>query len=117
LCDIGLGLLTCEALTRTTDRKAFVIEEATNLTDDQNVLTLIVTTVAPSLYRFKLWELLLPIPKYVRLDRTKIANLTYGEIALTRYWRKFVVIPRFQHMLPLGPLVFVQAGRSPRGER
>ena len=117
LRDIRLCVVTGQALTRTADRKALVIQQAPDLSNDQDVLALIIATIAASLYRFELRELLFPIPEYVRLNSTKIADFTYREIALTRYWRKFVVIPRFQHMLPLGPLVFVLVGRSPRAER
>ena len=70
LRDIRFCIVARETLTSAANRKALVIEEASDLTDNQNVLALIITTVAASLYRFQLWELLLPIPKYVRFHGT-----------------------------------------------
>jgi hypothetical protein len=117
LSNVQLGIIARKTLASPADRETLVIEETSDLANNQNILTLIIASITSALHRFQLWELLLPIPKYMRLDRTKVADFTYREIALTRYWRKFVVIPRFQHMLLLGPLVFVLAGRSPLGER
>ena len=51
LSDVGLGIVACEALTRTTDGKALVIEETSDLTDYQNVLSLVITAIASSFYR------------------------------------------------------------------
>jgi len=52
LCDIGFRVITGQTLARTTDSETLVIEETSDLTDDQNVLSLVVTAVTPSLYRF-----------------------------------------------------------------
>jgi hypothetical protein len=51
LRDVRLRILTREALARTTDGKALIIEETSDLTDDQNVLSLVVTAIASSFYR------------------------------------------------------------------
>ena len=51
LCDVRLCIVAREALTRTTDGKALVIEETSDLTDNQNVLSLVVTAIASSFYR------------------------------------------------------------------
>jgi len=87
LSHIRLGIVTGQSLPRTADRESFVIQETPDLSNDQDVLALVIAAVAPSLYRLELWELLLPIPEYVRLDRTKVAHLTNREVTLPRNWR------------------------------
>jgi hypothetical protein len=52
LSDIGLCIIARKTLSRATDREALVIEETSDLANDQNVLTLIITSVTPPLYRF-----------------------------------------------------------------
>ena len=59
-----------EALAGATDRKALVIQQATYLTNDQNVLPLIIAAIAPAFNRFQLLKFLFPIAKYVRLYTT-----------------------------------------------
>ena len=81
------------------------------MTNNQNILPLIIAAIAATFDGLQLWKLLLPIPQYVRLNSAQVADFTYREVTLTRYRREFVVIPRFQHMPLLGPLVFVLAGR------
>jgi hypothetical protein len=51
LRDVRLRIITREALARTTDGKALIIEETSDLTDDQNVLSLVVTAITSSFYR------------------------------------------------------------------
>jgi len=84
---IRLGVIAGQALARSTDRKTFVIQETPDLANDQNVLALVIAAVAPTLYRLQLWELLLPIPEYVRLDRTEIAYFTNRKVTFPRNWR------------------------------
>ena len=107
LANVFLCLISGQPLTSTVNREAIVIKQASNLANDQDVLTLIVTSVAPTLHWFQLWKLLLPVAQYMRLDSTQVAYLTDGEIAFPWDWRLFVVIPRFQHRPLLGLLVFV----------
>ena len=114
---IRSSLFTSQLLPGAADREAVVVQQAANLTDDDDILTLIIASVATPFDGLELWKFLLPIPEYVRLDGAQVANLTYGEIALTRYGRKFAVIPRFQHMILLGLLVFVPDGTSQRDVR
>ena len=52
LRDIGLRIIARQTLSSSADCKTLVIEETSDLSNDQNVLTLIVTAVAPTLYRF-----------------------------------------------------------------
>jgi hypothetical protein len=87
LRDIRLGVIACKPLSRATNCETFVIEEAPDLSNDQYVLTLVIAAIASTLYGLQLWELLLPIPEYVRLDRTKIAYFTNRKVTLTRNWR------------------------------
>jgi len=84
---IRLGIFTGQALPRTADCETLVIEQAPDLTNDQDILALIVATVAPTFHRLELRKLLLPISEYVRFDRTQVAHFTNREVALTRYWR------------------------------
>jgi len=70
LAHVCLRFLAHEPLPGATDSEAFVIQKAAYLTNDQNVLTLIVAPVAASLDRLKLRELLFPVTQNVRLDRT-----------------------------------------------
>jgi hypothetical protein len=100
---VGTSLVTRETLPCSADRESFVVEKASDLTNDQDVLTLIVTSVAAPLYGFELRELLLPISQDVWLDATQFADLADREVALSRDRRQVVVIPGFQHMLPLVP--------------
>ena len=86
LRDIRLRFFAGQSLSCATNSKTIIIQEATNLTDNQNVLTLVITTIATPFYRFQLWELLLPIPEYVRLYGAQITYLTYREVTLSRYW-------------------------------
>ena len=87
LAHVGLRFLAHEPLPGATDGEAFVIQKAAYLTNDQNVLALIVAPVAAALDGLELRELLLPVPEYVRLDRTKVAHLTNREVTLPRNWR------------------------------
>jgi len=52
LRDIRLRVVTRQALTSATDGETLIIEEASDLSNDQNVLTLIIAAVTPSLHRF-----------------------------------------------------------------
>ena len=96
-------------LPRTADGKPIVIQQAAYLPDNQHILTLVIAPVTASLYRLELRKFLFPVPEHMRLYGTKVAHFTNGEIAFTRNWWQFVVIPRFQHRPLLGLLVFVPA--------
>jgi hypothetical protein len=61
LTHVGTGLVARQALPRPADRESFVIQKASNLADDQNILALIVTTIAAPLDGLELRELLFPI--------------------------------------------------------
>ena len=87
LTDVALGLVAGQALSRTADRKTIVIQQAANLTNNQHILALIITPVAPPLDGFKLWKLLLPVTQNVWFYRTQITDFTYGEIAFAWYLR------------------------------
>jgi hypothetical protein len=84
---IRLRIVAGQSLTGTTDCETFIVQKTSDLSNDQNVLTLVIASIAPTFNRLQLWELLLPIPEYVRLDRTEIAYLTNREVSLSRNWR------------------------------
>ena len=96
----------------TADCIALLIKQAFDLPNQNDVLSLIVSSVASPLDRLELGEFRLPVAQHMGLDRTELANLTDGEIALRRNWREFVVILRFQHTLLLLLSVFVLAEKS-----
>ena len=89
-----------------------LIKQAFDLPNQNDVLSLIVSSVASPLDRLELGEFRLPVAQHMGLDRTELANLTDGEIALRGNWREFVVILRFQHTLLLLLSVFVLAEKS-----
>src|SRR5690606_23484695 len=65
-----------ETLPRTADREPFLVEKATDLADDQHVLTLVVTAIAAAFDGLQLGEFLLPVPQHVRFDRAELADFT-----------------------------------------
>ncbi len=82
-----LGCLA-QSVASATDRESLLIEKITNASDEQHLMMLIVATIAASLHRTQLCELLLPITQHVRLDATQFTDLTDREIAFCRYRRK-----------------------------
>src|SRR5690606_29551083 len=103
LRQVRSGLVARELLSRTADREAFLVQEAANLANDQDVLTLVIAPVTPALYRLELRELLLPVTQHMRLDPAELADFADREVAFSRYRRELVVIPGFQHTLPRAP--------------
>jgi len=102
LTDVVLGFFAGKPLASATDREPVFVEKASNLANEHHVLPLIVASISPTLQRRELWKLLLPVTQNVRLHATEVADLTDGEVALSRYRRKFAMCRRLQHMLPHG---------------
>src|ERR1700751_5591146 len=71
-----------EPVPRAIDRESLLVEEIPDAADEQNFVVLIVAAVAAALDRLELREFLLPIAEHVRLDRTQVADLADGEVAL-----------------------------------
>jgi hypothetical protein len=69
-------------VSRAIDRKALFIQKLTNAANEKHLVVLIVTAVTTPLYGLELAELLLPIAQNMRLDLTKLADLTNGEVPL-----------------------------------
>jgi len=103
---VRLGLFTHQLLPSPADGKPVFIQKAADLADDDDILALIIASIAAALYGLELRKLLFPVTQHVRFDGAKVADLANSEIPFSRYWRKFGVIPRFQHTIQLGPLVF-----------
>ena len=103
LGDVLAGLLAGEALPRAADGKALLVQQTAYLPNDQYVAALVVAPVPPSLYRFELRELLLPVTQYMRLDAAQLADFTDGEVSFARNGRQFAIVSRFQHMPLLAP--------------
>ena len=76
--------LAPDALARAGDRETLVIQQRTDLTDHQHVMTLIVAPVAAPLDRLEVGKLLLPVAQHMRFHAAQLADLPNGEIALGR---------------------------------
>ena len=82
LTHVRFGLFAGQSLPSAADREPIIVEKTANLSDDQYVLTLIITTIAAPLYGLELRKLLLPVAQHVRLDETKLTDFTNGKVAL-----------------------------------
>src|SRR5215467_3492852 len=99
LRDVRASLLARKLVARATDREALIVEETADLTDDDNVLPLVVAAIAPALDRLELREFLLPIAQHVRLHAAQLTHLPDGEVTLARDDRQLRVILWLQHRL------------------
>ncbi len=111
LIQIDLCLAAREAITGTANRKALLIQEAADLPNDQDVLTLVIAAIAAPFDRLELRKFLLPVAKHVRLDPAQIAHFADREVPLARNRRQFAVIAWFQHTPLRGPSISGRAGR------
>ena len=92
-------------MARTVDREALLVEQVANAPDQQYLVVLVVAAVAAPLHRLELSEFLLLITQHVRLDRAKVADLAYGEVALGGYRReRGLSLPGLGHGSRLRPL-------------
>src|SRR5579862_1055468 len=82
LADVAAGFIAAELVARTANRESLLIQQAANLTDDDDILTLVVTAIAAPLDGFELRKLLLPVTQHVRLDAAQITNLTDRKVTL-----------------------------------
>ena len=85
------------------NRIALLIQQATDLTNQHDVVPLIVASISASLYRFEIRKLLLPVAKYMWLNQTQIADFTNSEVTLIGYRKKFVIVADFQDKLLHAP--------------
>src|SRR6201995_6202826 len=74
LAHVGASLFAGELLTGTADREALLVEQAADLTDDNDVLPLIVTPVAATLDGLELRKFLLPVAQHVRFHAAQITH-------------------------------------------
>jgi len=84
LIEIDLRIVAGKAIAGAADGETLFVEQASNLPDDEHILTLIVASVAATLHGLQLRELLLPVAQHVGLDAAQIAHLADGEVALPR---------------------------------
>ena len=84
LVEIHLRVVAGEAVSGAADGKPLFVQQAPYLPDDLHILPLIIAAVAAALDRLELREFLLPIAQHVRFDAAQIADLTDGEIPLSR---------------------------------
>jgi len=85
---------------------AFFVEEASDLADQDDVLALVVATVAATLDRFEVRKFLFPVAQDMWFDFAQVAHLTNGEVTLVGNRREFVIVADFQHKLRRGTSVF-----------
>src|SRR5690606_17072019 len=117
LGEVFLGLFARKTLARAANGKPLLIEQGADLTDQHDVMPLVIAAVAAPLDGLKLWKLLFPVAQDMWLDRAKLAHFSNSEVTLGRDRRQLVIVRRFQHKLPRAPLVFGPGGRSPRAVR
>src|SRR5215469_17045275 len=94
--------------------EALIVEQASDLADDDHVLALVIAAVAAALHRLQLRKFLFPVAQHVRLDTAQLTYLSDGEVALAGNRRQLRVILWLQHTLRPVPLVFALGGMSPR---
>jgi hypothetical protein len=70
---------------RTADGETLFIKKVSYSADHEHFVVLVIPAIAAALDGSKLCELLLPISKHMRLDTTKFAHFTNGEVALGGY--------------------------------
>jgi hypothetical protein len=75
----------------TTDGEPLLIKQVANTANHENFVVLVIPAIAAALDGPELRELLLPISEHMRLDTTKLAHFTDGEIALGGYGREGVL--------------------------
>src|SRR6202162_2004354 len=96
---VAARFIARELVASTTDREALVVQQTADLTDDDDILPLVVAAIATPLHRFELRKFLLPVAQHVRLHAAELTDLADGEIPLSRYRRQFVIVLCFQHRL------------------
>mgnify|MGYP000216802990 CR=1 FL=1 len=89
-CTIRLNQLL-QAIARTTDGEALLVQEIADAPNHQHLMVLVVTAVASAFDRPQLRELLLPITQHMRFDTAQLGHFTNGEIPFGRdRWQRFV---------------------------
>jgi hypothetical protein len=87
LANVRFCLVSGQSLSCAANGKSIVVQETANLTNDQNILALIIAAVTAPFYRLQLRKLLFPVAQYMWLHGTQVTDFTYGEIALSWDWR------------------------------
>ncbi len=80
-------LFTRQFLASAANRKAMLVKQRSDLANQYDVLSLIVSAVTPALQRLEVRELLFPVAKHVRLHPAQLAHFTDGEIPLAGDYR------------------------------
>src|SRR5258705_7577194 len=71
-----------EAVARTVDGEAVLVEELADAPDEQHLVVLVIAPVAAALEGLQLRELLLPVTQHMGLHPAQLANFADREIAL-----------------------------------
>ena len=75
-------------MARAVDGEALFVQQIADAPDQQDLVMLVVAPVPAPLDGLELGKFLFPIPQHVRLDRTQVAHLANGEVALGGDGRK-----------------------------
>ena len=98
LIDVNFGLFTGELLAGAPDGEAMLVEEASDLTDENDVLALVIAAITAPLEGFETGKLLFPVSQHVRLDAAEVTHFTDREVAFARNgWQLDATYRRFQH--------------------
>src|SRR5690606_32023696 len=84
LGEIVACIFSLQAIARAADRETLLVEQRSNLPNDEHVLALVVAPIAAALHRLQLGKFLFPIPQDVRFHAAQLADLTDREVALAR---------------------------------
>src|SRR5450830_205428 len=108
--DLLFNEMAVELVARTADGETLLIQQLANAPDQQYFMVLIIAPVATPLDWFELGKFLLPVAQHMRLDATKFADFTDGEVAFggnrrQNYHRRLV--DAFVHGLTV-----IQRGRA-----
>src|ERR1700733_7102873 len=72
LADVTAGFFTGQLVACAADGEPLIIQETTDLTDNDYILTLIVTSIAATFDGFELRKLLFPVAQHMRLHPAQI---------------------------------------------
>jgi len=116
LVDVDLGLFTGKFLSSASNRESVLVEQTTDLADEDDVLALIIASITAALQWLETWKLLLPVAQDMRLNTAELTDFANGKIPLARNRRELsATYRRFQHRLPLLLLVFDRVETSRHG--
>jgi hypothetical protein len=85
-----------------------LVKQVTNSANHEHFVVLVIPAIAAAFDRPKLCELLLPVSKYMRLNATKFAHFTNGEVAFG--WDRWEGVLHWNHKLARGTYKLTLSG-------